>query len=236
MVNPEELRIGSLTTTPVDRIPFSSLLDMKSLNGGIREVHAVLDENNRTPQVLADITRRAFGVEIKSGQVQVSDYIPDRYDDIFAKEFGFRIIPVAYTALRSGEVEAWIGPTLIPEGHPLYHGTEKDNSINVVSEEVNGNNEAEKPDTKKGFSYYVRLRVEDKASVMSTVAEEFGNLDINIKGVFQHLAQDKSQDVDIAFLLSPCSERALQLALTMIKGLNTVVSVNAPLRAFNKGK
>lgn len=228
MATPKELIVGSLSTGPQDKISLSSLLRMKSLNGGIREIHAALNDNDRNPQTLVDMVRDAFGIEFKPDQVDVSTYVPDKMDQFFAEKFGFKILPVAYIALEGRDVEAWIAPALIPANHPLQDKTEKDNSIHVVSRKNSDKNAG-------GFFYYVRLRVKDYPGVLGEITEEFGNVDISIREMHQPQAEI-SNEVDMAFLLSSCQDQVLQRAISAIAGLAVVLRVNEPLRAFNKSK
>jgi len=226
----KELHVGSLTTAQ-DMIPIYSLLETRSLNGSIREIHAVLNGNNRNPETLTDIAECAFGVKIKSEQVNVTKCTLDKRDAFFAKEFGFTILPVAYAALSGGDVEAWIGPALVPAEHPLYHRTENDNSIHIVFK--NG----KKQDEAKGFSYYVRLRVKDQSGALGQIAEKFGNAGVSIKEMRQPEAKKDSDETDMAFLLWPCQAKVLQSALSAIAGLGDIVmGVNPPLKAFNKNR
>lgn len=224
-----ELKVGSLSTHPPE-IPFFSLLCNNTLDGehSIEGVHAILAANKRDPTTVADIANYTFGTEIKPEQVQVVQYIPDKLDELFAGEFGFRIFPVAYAALKGDGVQAWISPALVPAGHPLCSRTNSENSVHIVLRDDVGQSRT------KGFLYYVRLRVKDQPHVLAQVSQGFGDAGISIKEMRQPQAEEGSKAADMAFLLWPCQAQVLQSALTAISGLKGVMRINVPLRAFNK--
>lgn len=234
-----ELFVGSLITVPQGIIPLSNLLETHLVNRGITEINAVLDGNNLTAETIAALGRSAFGVDVSSQQVYVTDFNFDERDEFFAKEFGFKILPVAHIGIRDGEIETWIGPTLIPVNHPLSQRIEIGNSALVNSEgnKAQLNNREIRPNSETVSSYYVRLKVKDQAGVLAQVSQEFGNIGISIREMRQPQSKEGSDEADMAFLLWPCQTQALQSAINSLAGLSSIViSVSVPLRVFNKSK
>lgn len=225
-----ELLINSLTNSQGE-IPLFSFFNEIKKNGSIREVQAVISPNRRNPRTVVSIARRAFGVVIQLHEVNVNKDFHDQSDNSFAGKFGFKILPVADIALVRKNVRAWIAPALVPLDHPLYHKTEGENSVYVISHK-NKNQPLQ-----DGSSYYVRLKVVDSTEALSQVVEKFTNANISIQKMLKPQAKKGSNEADMAFILQPCQEQALQFAMARLEGLKDIVrSANVPLRVLGGTK
>lgn len=230
----KEILVSSLVTKPADLIPLSHLL-RGYLDKGITEVQAVLEGRALNARNLADIVTLAFKTRIVPGDIYVDNSKIEERDQWFATQFGFTVLPLAYTRLHEGQVEAWIGPTLVLEEHPLARTGNK-NAVMVTTESslfagsLSQNHVL--PYEKTTAAHYLRMTVKDDPGVLAGITREFADRNINIRGVLQPKAEEGSEVTDIAFILSPCKTGVLQSALASIGASENILKTRAVFRVL----
>lgn len=229
-----EINVGLLVTRP-DLIPLSHLLSTGYINKGIVEVAAVFDGRKRSARNLAKIVALAFKRNIKLRDVYVDDSRIEERDQCFALQFGFTIAQLAYARLSGGQIEAWIGPTLIPKSYPLAQ-TESQNTVMVTSRSLRSSTREDQSEVRPYkeiiLAHYVRMTVKDHPGVLASITKEFAERNINIKGVIQPKAQEGSGETDVAFILRPCQTGVLQSALASIGASEDILRTHAVFRVL----
>jgi homoserine dehydrogenase len=76
--------------------------------------------------------------------------------------------------------------------------------------------------------YYIRLNVMDKCGILGKIATVFGKYNVSIKTMLQKSGGDEG--VPIIFVTHETSEKNIQKALELVKGLDGVQSIDALIR------
>lgn len=76
--------------------------------------------------------------------------------------------------------------------------------------------------------YYLRLTVKDRPGVLASIASVFGNQEVSLASVIQKRRQDDL--AEIVMITHRVKEANLQDALSIIKGLSSVVEINNVIR------
>ncbi len=237
-----ERKFGNAFIAEGGFISLSDVLRDHTLKERITAVSGIVLDNDPTPQILADVSKAAFRVEIDPNKVPVLSTNISERDHYFADYFGYKILSIYHARLLEKELEAWIGPAFVPKDHPLSRVDENKDAlvIDLAEKPI-----PQKPTGKVGvksyqdgiWPYYAKFEVVDEPGVLGNIAGVFGKAKINILMMNQPEIKEPEEGEDpvpqkpeMVFTFYPVKTENLQKALDKVAKLEGCVSVDSYLR------
>lgn len=232
-----EFRVHSIAYGPKGIDLIRHIEDGRELSGNLVLVQ-IRYGREHTREHLGLVANVAFDIRpLKQEEIFESDSLPADEDSAFAAQFGFTLIPrLAHLSLTpDGAIEAWISSALVPNQYQI--ATHETNLSSTPSPRFRfSNGEVVRGLDQLTIARYIRLTVEDRASVLGEILAAVAEQEINVHEFIQPKPEKDSPTAKLFAILNLCSGESFGRALNAIRTLPSCVSIDAVFPVVGLGR
>lgn len=220
-----------------DPVSVTEALSGNLLKGYIAGLNIVNKDKLITRQNFAELLRTAFLLNhpVESGDVSFDASEHDPSDEYFARKFRHEVVPLACARVtQAGFIDAWIGPTLVYERHPL--ASAENGQVHIEISKSDTGLRIWRKDVLMSVrpsvtAHYLRCIVADQPSVLASVLDVIAQNGISVCEIQQPETQE-GKPAEIGVLLDPCKTDTMLTALNTIRRLPVCLSVGPLYRVL----